>query len=135
MCIFFLIQARQFTRRLPVLEQWVFIAVFGIVALATPIAGIIIGRLLGPRRPDAVKNSTYECGIETVGDAREQFKVQYYIFTLVFLAFDVEVVLLLPWALAYNQLPLFALFEGALLIFILAVGLVYAWRKGALEWK
>jgi NADH:ubiquinone oxidoreductase subunit 3 (subunit A) len=118
-----------------VLEQWVFVAVFGIVALATPIAGIIIGRLLGPRRPDAVKNSTYECGIETVGDAREQFKVQYYIFTLVFLAFDVEVILLLPWALAYNQLPLFALVEGVLLIFILAVGLVYAWRKGALEWK
>lgn len=117
------------------LEQWVFIAVFGLIALAIPIAGIIIGLVLGPRRPNKVQQSAYECGMQTVGDAREQFKVQYYIFTLVFLAFDVEVILLLPWALAYRQLPLFALFEGALLIFILAVGLVYAWRKGALEWK
>ncbi|MBN1284755.1 MAG: NADH-quinone oxidoreductase subunit A [Anaerolineae bacterium] len=117
------------------LEQWVFILVFGIVALGTPVAAIIVGRVIGPRRPNPTQQSTYECGMQTVGDAQKQYKIQYYIFTLLFLAFDVEVVLLLPWALAYNQLPLFALFEGAFLIFILAVGLVYVWRKGALEWR
>ncbi len=117
------------------LEQWVFIAVFGALAFIIPVAAIVVGRVIGPRRPHSVQQETYECGMTTVGDAREQFKVQYYIYTLVFLVFDIEVILLLPWALAYQQLPLFALFEGVLLIVILGAGLVYAWRTGALEWK
>lgn len=117
------------------LDQWAFIAVFGALAFIVPVAAIVIGIVLGPRRPNKVQQSTYECGMETVGEGQEQLKVQYYLFTLVFLVFDVEVVLLLPWALAYQQLPVFALVAGVTFIVLLADGLVYAWRKGALEWK
>ena len=72
--------------------------------------------------------------METVGDTWVQFKVQYYIFALVFLIFDVETVFLFPWAVAFGALPLFAVFEGILFILILVGALVYAWRKGSLEW-
>jgi len=81
-----------------------------------------------------LKNETYECGMETVGDTWIQFKVQYYIFSLVFVIFDVEIVFLFPWAVAYKQLPFFAVVEGVIFIVILAGGLLYAWRKGALDW-
>ena len=80
-----------------------------------------------------VKRSA-ELGIETVGNSWVQFHVQYYIFALVFLIFDVETVFLYPWAVAFDQLPLFAVLEGVLFILILVTGLVYAWRKGVLEW-
>jgi len=90
--------------------------------------------LLAPKKPNPVKQSTYECGIETVGDSWVQFKAQYYIFALVFLIFDVETVFLFPWALAMNKLPLFVVLEGILFILILVAGLVYVWRKGMLEW-
>jgi NADH-quinone oxidoreductase subunit A len=69
-----------------------------------------------------------------VGDTWVQFKSQYYIYALVFLVFDVEIVFLYPWAVAFNILPLFAVLEGVLFILILVGGLLYAWRKGALEW-
>ena len=69
-----------------------------------------------------------------MGDAWVQFKVQYYIYALVFVVFDIETVFLFPWAVAYNKLPLFAVIEGVIFILILAVALIYVWRKGALEW-
>jgi NADH-quinone oxidoreductase subunit A len=90
--------------------------------------------LVGPKRPNPIKQSTYECGIETVGDTWIQFKVQYYIFALVFLVFDVEAVFLFPIAAAFNFLPLFAVFEVILFVVILLVALGFVWRQGALEW-
>jgi NADH:ubiquinone oxidoreductase subunit 3 (subunit A) len=87
-----------------------------------------------PRRPNKVKTETYECGIETIGDSWVQFKVQYYLYALVFLIFDIETIFLFPWAVAYKQLSLFALLEMVIFIVLLAVALIYAWRKGALEW-
>ena len=81
-----------------------------------------------------IKNSIYECGMETVGESRVQFRVQYYIFALIFLIFDVETIFLFPWAVAYDKLELFAILEAILFISILVGGLIYAWRKGALEW-
>nr|MBN1229405.1 NADH-quinone oxidoreductase subunit A [Anaerolineae bacterium] len=116
------------------MKEWTFIAIIAVVSLATPAAPILIGKLIGPRKPNTLKNATYECGVETVGDTWVQFKVQYYIFALVFLVFDIEVVFLYPWAVAYNQLPLFGVIEGVIFIIILAAALIYAWRKGALEW-
>jgi NADH:ubiquinone oxidoreductase subunit 3 (subunit A) len=115
------------------MTAWVYIGIFLMIALALPAAAIFISWLLSPKKPDAIKRSTYECGIETVGDTWVQFKAQYYIFGLVFLIFDVESVFLYPWAAAYNQLTLFMVLE-ALFILILVAGLLYAWRKGALEW-
>jgi NADH:ubiquinone oxidoreductase subunit 3 (subunit A) len=115
-------------------NEWLYIGVFLILAPVFPALALVIPRLIAPRKPNPIKNQTYECGIETVGATWVQFKVQYYIFALVFLIFDVETVFLFPWAVAFDQLPLFAVFEGILFILILVAGLVYAWRKGALEW-
>ena len=115
-------------------NDWLFIGVFLVLAPVFPIMALLIPRLIAPRKPNRTKQETYECGIETVGDAYVQFKVHYYIFALVFLIFDVETVFLYPWAVSFNQIPLFAVLEGVLFIMILVVGLLYIWRKGALEW-
>lgn len=115
-------------------NDWLFILIFLILAPVFPIAALIIPRLLAPRKPNPLKSQTYECGIETLGDTWVQFKAQYYIYALAFLIFDVEVVFLFPWAVAFDQLPMFAVLEGILFILILVAGLIYAWRKGILEW-
>ncbi len=115
-------------------SEWLFIGVFLVLAPVFPGLALIIPRILAPRKPNPLKSQTYECGIETVGVNWIQFRVQYYIFALVFLIFDVETVFLFPWAVAFDQLPLFAVLEGVLFILILAAGLIYAWRKGVLEW-
>ena len=115
-------------------QDWYFVGLFLLLAPVFPIGAIIIPRLIAPRKPNPIKMQTYECGIETVGDTWVQFKVQYYIFALIFLIFDVETVFLYPWAVALGNLPLFAVIEGLLFILILVAGLVYAWRKGALQW-
>ncbi len=116
------------------LNQWAFIGVFLAIAGILPAVPILMGWLLGPRKPNPIKVDTYECGVETVGDTWVQFKVQYYIFALVFLIFDVEMVFLFPWAVAYGNLGLFAFVEVLIFLALLAVALVYVWRKGALEW-
>jgi len=116
-------------------ENWLFIGVFLVIAPVFPALALLIPRLIAPRKPNPIKLQTYECGIETVGDTWVQFKVQYYIFALVFLIFDVETVFLFPWAVAFGQLPLFAVVEGILFILILVAGLIFAWKRGALEWS
>jgi NADH:ubiquinone oxidoreductase subunit 3 (subunit A) len=117
------------------LNDWAFIGLFLLMAAIFPGAPIILNSLiLGPKKSNPVKNSAYECGIETVGDTWVQFKVQYYIFALVFVVFDVETVFLFPFAVAFEQVTLFMVFEVVLFILVLAGALVYAWRKGALQW-
>ena len=114
--------------------EWLFIGIFLVLGLILVIVPLLLAHFVAPRKPNPIKHQTYECGVETVGDTWVQFKVQYYIFGLVFVIFDVETVFLFPWAVAYRQLPMFAVLEGVLFILILAGGLLYIWRKGALEW-
>lgn len=116
------------------LNDWLYIGIFIVIALIMPAAAIAIATIIAPKKPNKIKSQVYECGIETVGDTWVQFKAQYYIFALVFLVFDVEVAFMFPWAVAFKQVPLFGVVEGLLFILILAAGLIYAWRKGALEW-
>jgi NADH:ubiquinone oxidoreductase subunit 3 (subunit A) len=116
------------------LNDWLFIGIFLVLAPILPAVALLIPRVIAPKKPNPLKSQTYECGIETVGDTWVQFRVQYYIFALIFLIFDVELVFLFPWAVAFDQLALFAVLEGVLFILILVAGLIYAWRKGALEW-
>jgi NADH:ubiquinone oxidoreductase subunit 3 (subunit A) len=116
------------------LNDWLFVGIFLILAPVFPALALVIPRLVAPRKPNPIKLDTYECGLETYGETWVQFKAQYYIYALVFLVFDIEVVFLFPWAAAFNQLPLFAVIEGILFILILVAGLVYTWRKGILEW-
>lgn len=116
-------------------NSWLFIGIFIAIAGVFPLLPIVIARFLAPHKPNPIKLETYECGMETVGETWVQFKVQYYIYALVFLVFDIETVFLFPWAVAFDALPLFAVFEGVIFILILVGGLLYAWRKGALEWS
>jgi len=114
---------------------------FAFVGVMLVTAGLLMGvtllaaSLLRPKKPSATKADTYECGIETVGDTWVQFRVQYYIFALVFVLFSVEAVLLFPIAVAYNALPLYAVLITVLFIIILLEAIVFAWRKGVLEWN
>lgn len=117
------------------MQSWLYILMFMMIAVIVPFAAILIARIIGPRKPNPIKQSTYECGMETVGDSWVQFKAQYYIFALIFLVFDVETVFLFPWAISLNALPMFAVVEGVIFILILVAGLVYTWRKGMLEWS
>ena len=114
--------------------NWLYIGLFLVIGIIVPIVPLLFSRVVAPRKPNPIKQSTYECGIETVGDSWVQFKAQYYIYALIFLVFDVETVFLFPWALSLKQLPLFVVLEGILFIAILVSGLVFAWRRGMLEW-
>ena len=116
-------------------SDFTFVGILLVVATLLPVVGLGFAWLLRPKKPNPIKSSTYECGIETIGDTWVQFKAQYYIYALVFVVFDIEAVFLLPWAVAYNQLPLYALAEAVVFIGILVLALVYAWRKGALRWS
>lgn len=116
------------------LENFELIGLLFVVAFALPILAILAGTILGPRKPDKIKNDTYECGMETFGPSWVQFRVQYYIFALVFVVFDIEMVLLFPIAAAFNALGLYQVIEMAIFILILGAALIYAWKKDALEW-
>ncbi|HSH01908.1 MAG TPA: NADH-quinone oxidoreductase subunit A [Anaerolineae bacterium] len=117
------------------LSEWQFIGIFFAISPIFPALPVILNRLLGPQRPNRIKQDTYECGIETVGDSWIQFKVQYYIYALIFVVFDIEAIFLFPIAAAYGQLGAFGIGSTVLFIILLADGLVYAWGNGALEWR
>lgn len=102
----------------------------GLVALAMWIAGLISPRSFNPQ-----KGEPYECGVPTRGSSMVQFKVGYYLFAILFLMFDVETVFLYPWAVVTRDLGASGLYCIAIFMFILILGLAYAWRKGALKWK
>ncbi len=116
-------------------SQYLFVAIFFLIALAVPIIGLTLAWAIRPKKPNSAKAATYECGMETIGDTWVQFKAQYYLYALVFVVFDVEVAFIFPWAVAYHKLGLFALVEMVIFVAILLGGLLYAWRKGALEWR
>jgi NADH-quinone oxidoreductase subunit A len=116
------------------LANYAFIAIFLIAAITFPLAPLILAYFLRPKRPTPIKESIYECGLEVKGDLRVQFKVQYYLYALAFVIFDIEVVFLYPWAVAFNQLGLFGLAAASVFILLLFAGLIYEWRRGALEW-
>ena len=116
-------------------QDFEFVGVLGVIVMIIPIAILIISWLLRPKKPNPVKQQTYESGMETIGDTWVQFKAQYYIYAIVFVVFDIEAVFLLPFAVALGQLPLYALVWAVVFILLLFDGLLYAWRKGALHWS
>ena len=116
-----------------------FLAVFLVVAVVFPLAPLaaawVWARVMCPAKPGPHKNSIYECGLESKGDAWVQFRSEYYLYALIFLVFDVETLFLLPFAAAFKGLPWGALVAMLLFILLLVEGLVWAWRKGLLSWK
>ncbi len=121
------------------LGQWGHMAFLVVVGLSLPAVALVVSFLLGlvkirPKDPNAIKQDTYECGIEAEGSAWVQFHSGYYVFALLFVVFDIEVVFVYPWAVALNQMSAFWIIEMGIFIAVLAVALVYAWRKNLLEW-
>ena len=116
------------------LESYIPIIAILIFAIIFAIVCVKLSSIMGPRRPGKEKYSTYESGMEPVETARRRFSVKFYLVAVSFLLFDLEIVFLYPWAVAYNKMGLYALVEMAIFLAILALGLAYAWRKGALRW-
>ena len=107
---------------------------FVIIALTFGVWSLIISYLVQPKYPEPEKLSTYECGSEPFSDARMPFPVRYYIFAMLFVIFDIEVIFLYPWAVVFTKIELIGLIEMLVFIGLFLVAYVYAWRKGALEW-
>jgi NADH-quinone oxidoreductase subunit A len=107
---------------------------FIFVALAVGVLTLVISYFVQPRYPEPEKLSTYECGAEPFSDARMPFPVRYYIFAMLFVIFDIEVIFLYPWAVVFRKIGLIGLIEMMIFIGLFLVAYVYAWRKGALEW-
>ena len=115
--------------------HYLFLAVFLLIAITFPLLPIILARFVAPKKPNPIKTASYECGIESKGDSWVQFKAQYYIYALIFVIFDIEVIFIYPWAVAFKQMGFFAFIEMLIFLVILGFGLVYAWKKNVLEWK
>jgi NADH-quinone oxidoreductase subunit A len=122
------------------LENYFPVLIFIFVALIFGCVPIIVGRVVGPHRPDPEKLSAFECGFEAFEDARMKFDVRYYLVAIIFILFDLEIAFLFPWATIFKEIvntesvKLFGFIEMLIFIAILVVGYVYAWAKGALDW-
>ena len=118
-----------------VLNEYTYVFLFFFIACLVPVLALSTSKLLRPKGIVPERRTTYESGIEPMGEARIQFNIRYYMFALLFVLFDVETLFLYPWSVTFRQLGLSAFLEALVFICILILGLVYAWRKGALEWS
>lgn len=119
---------------MPVLTQYAFVGVLLLMAIGFGVAPLVVVRLVAPRRRSRTKGETYECGLITQGETWVRFRIQYYVYALLFVVFDIETVFLYPWAVSYGGLGLFALIEMVIFLALLSFGLIYAWARGALQW-
>ena len=114
--------------------NYFFVLLFIFLAVLFVAGGLVFSRLIAPQNKGKIKNSIYECGEIPLGPAWIQFNVGYYLFGLLFLIFDLETAFLYPWAVIFREIGLVGLIEAGIFILILVIGLIYAWRKGVLEW-
>ena len=116
-------------------REYVAVLIMVLVAAVIPALFVGVSRLLGPRKPSVVKQQAFECGNPPTGTAWGRFSVKFYLTAILFIVFDVEVVFLYPWAVIFRRLGMFGFVEMAICVLVLALGFVYVWRKGALEWS
>ncbi len=117
------------------MSDWAGVFIFLVVGIIFGAGGVATGYLLSPKRVTPVKLEVYECGMPTQGSTWVQFKTNYFLYALLFVIFDVETIYLYAWAVKFQSLGLFAFIEMIIFVFILIVGLWYAWKEGALEWQ
>jgi NADH-quinone oxidoreductase subunit A len=115
--------------------NYLFLAIFLIGAVGVPVLPIVLARFLAPRKPGPVKSAPYECGAVPEGDAWVQFRIQYYLFAILFVVFDVEALFLFPWAVVFKEAGLYGLTAMGIFLGVLGFALVYAWQEGVLEWE
>ena len=117
------------------LAEYFPILLFIAVGVAVGVAPMVLGKLLGPSRPDPEKLSPYECGFEAFEDARMKFDVRYYLVAILFILFDLEIAFLFPWAVVLPQIGFFGFAAMMVFLAVLVVGFLYEWKKGALDWE
>jgi NADH-quinone oxidoreductase subunit A len=117
------------------MSNWIGIAIFILSGVAFGIVGLLLSFLIHPRSKNRYKLETYECGLPTQGPTWIRFKTQYFTYALIFVFFDVEVLYLYPWAVSFAQMGPAGLVKMFIFVFILVLGLWYAWKEGALEWR
>jgi NADH-quinone oxidoreductase subunit A len=117
------------------LDQYLPVLMFILVGVAVGIIPQVLGYILGPNRPDAAKNSPYECGFEAFEDARMKFDVRYYLVAILFILFDLEIAFFFPWATVLKEIGAFGFWAMMIFLGVLVVGFIYEWKKGALEWE
>ncbi len=116
-------------------SAYLLLGVMILLAAGFACAPLILSAILAPKKPGEIKESTFECGLESKGDPWVQFKVQYYLYALAFVIFDIEVIFLYPWAVAFTGLSFGAFLAMGIFILLLAESLIYLWIKGVLTWK
>ena len=117
------------------LNHYLPVLVFLLVALVVGVASLLMGASLGPSKPDSEKLSPYECGFEAFEDARVKFDVRYYLVAILFILFDLEIAFLFPWAVVFDQIGMMGFLAMMIFLAILVVGFIYEWKKGSLEWE
>jgi NADH-quinone oxidoreductase subunit A len=117
-----------------VINSYIFIGLLLLLAIVFAILPLLVVAVVAPRKRSLAKGDTYECGVRTYGETWVRFRIQYYIYALMFVVFDIETVFLYPWAVSYAGLGVFALVEMVIFLVILFIGLAYAWAKGVLRW-
>ena len=117
------------------LLEYLPILLFVFISLAIAIGMTIIPLLIGPKNPDSEKLSAYECGFEAFDDARGRFDVRFYLVAILFIIFDLEIAFLFPWAISLSSIGILGFWSMMFFLFILTIGFIYEWKKGALEWE
>jgi NADH-quinone oxidoreductase subunit A len=115
--------------------NYLFLALFLVGALTVPLLPVVLAKFVAPKKPGKEKQQPYECGTVPEGDPWVRFRMQYYVFAILFVIFDVEALFLFPWTVIFKEAGLAGLAAMGLFIGILVLGLVYAWQEGALEWE
>ena len=117
------------------LKDYLPIILFLIIALGLSAAFIVINFVLSPKKPDPEKLSAYECGFEPFDDSRMEFDVRFYLVAILFIIFDLEIAFLFPWAISLGKIGFLGFISMMIFLFILTVGFIYEWKKGALDWE
>ena len=117
------------------LTEYLSIIIFLFIALFLSIGFIVANYLASPSNPDPEKLSAYECGFEAFDDSRMEFDVRFYLVAILFIIFDLEIVFLFPWAVAFKEIGMFGFWSMIFFLFVLTVGFLYEWLKGALDWN
>ena len=117
------------------LSEYLSIIIFLFIALALSIGFVAVNFAFSPKNPDPEKLSAYECGFEAFSDSRIQFDVRFYLVAILFIIFDLEIAFLFPWAISLGKIGLFGFISMMIFLFILTVGFIYEWKKGALDWE
>ncbi len=117
------------------LQDYLSIILFLVIALGLSVLFIVLNFILSPKKPDPEKLSAYECGFEPFDDSRIEFNVRFYLVAILFIIFDLEIAFLFPWAITLGNIGLLGFCSMMIFLFILTVGFIYEWKKGALDWE